>query len=367
MKRINLIHRSIAIILACTVAVLCSSQATAQDSQQGQGTTQGGKDQDPQPKLLAPCIAAVVIIGIGIGGIYVIWKLCQMLPPPTTPPPPPPPPVPPLPPVTTNAPPATNSAPSGSYQTAAASATVTLSPAVPRNLSSALVSAVLAYLPSYPLITPPMPPVLTNGVWVAWDDVYGPPLPMLMPIPDSLRQGVLAAYSQGTLTVADGANRLLGTVSPMDYPISPPGSTNGSPGSTNELVLSTPYYWLPYSWATANVAITNSWDDYAATLYDISSLEYVDTNGPSATPVLYFATGTVSNLQSSTDLLSWSNYTFNAWISTNGMVTVLYDGSGIPVITNYGSGDVSGATNTVPFGIWVSNEPKKFFRIVPTQ
>jgi hypothetical protein len=93
----------------------------------------------------------------------------------------------------------------------------------------------------------------------------------------------------------------------------------------------------------------------------------VDTNGPSATPVLYFATGTVSNLQSSTDLLSWSTYTFNAWISTNGMVSVLYDGSGIPVITNYGSGDVTGATNTVPFGIWVSNEPKKFFRIVQTQ
>jgi hypothetical protein len=62
---------------------------------------------------------------------------------------------------------------------------------------------------------------------------------MLIPIPDSLRQEVLAAYSQGTLAVADSANRLLGIISPMDDPISPPGSTNGSSGSTNELVLST--------------------------------------------------------------------------------------------------------------------------------
>jgi hypothetical protein len=235
MKRINLIHQSIAIVLACTVAVLCSNQTSAQDSQQSQATTQGGRDQDPQPKLLAPCIAAGIIIGIGIGGVYVIWKLCQKLPPPTTPPPPPPP-VPPLPPVTTNAPPATNSAPSEGYQTAATSATMSLSHA---NLPSALIDAVLADQPSYPLITPPMPPVRVNGVWVAWKDVYGPRSPMLIPIPDSLRQEVLAAYSQGTLAVADSANRLLGIISPMDDPISPPGSTNGSSGSTNELVLST--------------------------------------------------------------------------------------------------------------------------------
>jgi hypothetical protein len=127
-----------------------------------------------------------------------------------------------------------------------------------------------------------------------------------------------------------------------------------------------PYYGVPAVWANANIAITNSWDD-AASLYDISSLGYMDTNGPSPAPILYFAVGTVSNLVSSTDLVAWSNYTFNAWISTNGMVTVLYDGSGIPVITNYGCGNSTGATNTVPFGIWVGKESQKFFRILQTQ
>jgi hypothetical protein len=123
---------------------------------------------------------------------------------------------------------------------------------------------------------------------------------------------------------------------------------------------------VPAVWVNANIAITNSWDD-AASLYDISSLGYTDTNGPTPVPVRYFVVGTVSNLMSSTDLVTWSNYTFNAWLSTNGMVTVLYDGSGVPVITNYGSGNSTGATNTVPFGIWVGAEPHKFFRIVPTQ
>jgi hypothetical protein len=189
----------------------------------------------------------------------------------------------------------------------------------------------------------------------------------MMPINDRMRQRILDAQSRGTLVVANSANSLLGTVSPMDDPPTPPGSTNDPPGSADPVPATAPYYWLPATWANANIAITNSWDDNAASLYDISDLAYVDTNGPAAAPVLYYATGTISNLLSSTDLITWSNYTFNAWISTNGMVSVLYDGSGIPVITNYGSGDTFGATNTVPFGIWVSNEPKKFFRIVQTQ
>jgi hypothetical protein len=255
MKPVKLINRSLAIVLACTFVLLGPNQATPQGNQQTQGTT----TQNPQPKVIAPCIAAGIAIGIGVAGIYIIYRMCQHLPPPN-PPPPPPPPVPP-----TNAPPATNSIILTSYET-----------------------------------------------WAAFQS--------------------------------------LSTSQPL--------SSTNSPN--------TPYYWVPSIWANANIAITNSWDD-AASLYDIGSLGYTDTNGPSPAPILYFATGTVSNLVSSTDLTTWSNYTFSAWISTNGMVSVLYDGSAIPVITNYGAGNPTGATNFIPLGIWVANEPQKFFRILQTQ
>jgi hypothetical protein len=92
----------------------------------------------------------------------------------------------------------------------------------------------------------------------------------------------------------------------------------------------------------------------------------MDTNGSSAVPYLYFAAASVTNILSSRDLLTWSCYSLNAWISTNGIASVLYDGDGVPVVTNYGAGSLfpSGATNSLPFGIWVGAEPKKFFRLV---
>jgi len=146
-----------------------------------------------------------------------------------------------------------------------------------------------------------------------------------------------------------------------------PGLTNDSSGSTNDPPLNAPWFWLPPSWGSSQLAISNSWDTNAATLYDIRAQGYLDTNGPSPAPILYFVAGAISNLISSTDLISWSSYTFDAWISTNGMISVLYDGQGMPVQTNYGSGDLNGVTNTITFGIWVDNEPTKFFSVIPSQ
>jgi hypothetical protein len=213
----------------------------------------------------------------------------------------------------------------------------------PQTFPPELVTAVLEGRNAYTIDNSAiMPPVMTNGVLISWADAYGP-VEQTIPISDSLRQKVL-----------NNQNAMLGTGTLDSDTSSPQSAPSG-------------YYWLPSSWANASFAITNNWDDNAASLYDISSLGYVDTNGVIPAPVLYYAVGTISNLLSSTDLASWSAYTFNAWISTNGMVSVLYDGSGVPVMTNYGTGTPAGSTNTVPFAIWVGNEPKKFFRIALNQ
>jgi hypothetical protein len=89
--------------------------------------------------------------------------------------------------------------------------------------SSALVDAVLAGQDTYPVATPPMPPVRTNGVWVPWESVYGPHPPIMMPISGALRQRVLAAATQGTLLMPDRASAA--TLSADD--LSPPTPADG--------------------------------------------------------------------------------------------------------------------------------------------
>jgi len=69
-----------------------------------------------------------------------------------------------------------------------------------------------------------MPPVWTNGVWMAWEDVFGPMPPIMMPIPDGLRERVLVASTQGTLRIFDPASGTTfsadasGTLTPLDGP-----------------------------------------------------------------------------------------------------------------------------------------------------
>jgi hypothetical protein len=100
----------------------------------------------------------------------------------------------------------------------------------PQVFSAALVDAVLAGQPSYPLSMPPMPPVRTNGTWMAWEDVFGPQPPIMMPIPDSLRQRVLTAAAQGTLVVPSPQSDSGTLNGPMDGPQPQDGDPPPDPG-----------------------------------------------------------------------------------------------------------------------------------------
>jgi hypothetical protein len=116
--------------------------------------------------------------------------------------------------------------------------------------------------------------------------------------------------------------------------------------------------------------VTNTDAPNTGNWYDITSLGYMDSNAVLPVPFFGFVSDTISNFQSSTDLVNWSNYTFNAWASSNGLETVIFDGSGYPVITNYDTGNsaTTGPTNQtkIPIGIWINNrqEQNKFFRIM---
>jgi hypothetical protein len=156
---------------------------------------------------------------------------------------------------------------------------------------------------------------------------------------------------------------------PPPFPTNDPPCTN-CPPDTNVYVPPAPYYWIPQAWSSlTNQIVTNSATD-GGNYYDISGQGYMDSNATPATPWFGFISDTLSNVQSSTDLVTWSNYTYNIWLSSNGTETVVYDGSGYPVITNYDYGDTTqgGPTNAtqIQLGIWINNgeEPHKFFRVL---
>jgi len=154
---------------------------------------------------------------------------------------------------------------------------------------------------------------------------------------------------------------------PPPFPTNDPPCTNCPPDTnTYPLVVS---YWVPKAWSSiTNQAITNAPAD-GGNYYDISTNGYMDSNAVPPTIWWGFISDTISNVQSSTDLMNWSNYTCNIWLSSNGTETVVYDGSGYSVITNYDYGNPTqgGPTNAtqMQLGIWLNNgqEPTKFFRI----
>jgi hypothetical protein len=92
--------------------------------------------------------------------------------------------------------------------------------------------------------------------------------------------------------------------------------------------------------------------------YDISSYGYMDTS--KASPALYYCwmTAVVTNLAISANLTAWTNCTVQAWVSTNGVLTVFYEG-GQPVVTNYTAGDATKQQLEVMLG---SYAPMRFFR-----
>ena len=187
-----------------------------------------------EPKCIAICIGAGIIIGIGAGGAYVIWRLCHLLPPPAPPPPKPPAPPPPPPPGT-NAP--------------------------PTNVTSRALSK----------------------------------------------------------TLSTSALQLLWTV------------TNATP-----------------------------------LIYDISSFDYADTNANADGTVYYTGLLCEDNLQTSVDLKNWQLFSLRAYISANGVLTAIYDGTNV-IYATYTPGDVFnsatvGMETALPNTNWSSQQ--QYFRYI---
>jgi hypothetical protein len=95
-------------------------------------------------------------------------------------------------------------------------------------------------------------------------------------------------------------------------------------------------------------------------MWDISALNYMDTNSGTSVPYQVYYMQTLSNLQSSTDMVHWSNYTLVSWVSAAGEESIITDGNGQPMVTNYFA--VSAGAPAFPFVIWVHSQPSKFVR-----
>lgn len=68
----------------------------------------------------------------------------------------------------------------------------------------------------------------------------------------------------------------------------------------------------------------------------------------------------LAKLESSTDLVNWSEYySMEGWASATGM-QCLYTSNGIPVLTNYVTW---GSTNFIPLSVASGHEPQRFFRL----
>jgi hypothetical protein len=84
---------------------------------------------------------------------------------------------------------------------------------------------------------------------------------------------------------------------------------------------------------------------------------------------MYYITGTLTNVVTSVDLQHWQPYTFVAYVSSQGIETIVSDGMGIPVNTNYSTASmvdgVFTSTNSFYFGVWVNNYPAIFTRFLP--
>ena len=155
---------------------------------------------------------------------------------------------------------------------------------------------------------------------------------------------------------------------PMDYSVPTPGSTNGVGGtntSTSGLVSGSSIIYLNAILVTNNdVSMevkqdisTNGWTDWQGNPYTWFFVTQTDPGGP--------------HIQTSTNLFDWTdaNYTVSMWLSSSvspdpnflhltNMATVLYDGNGIPLVTNW-----SAITPGVPVNTgFPATAPQMYFR-----
>lgn len=92
--------------------------------------------------------------------------------------------------------------------------------------SAALVDAVLNGRDAYPALMPPLPPVRSNGVWLSWESVYGPPPALMIPISQKLRERVVKASADGSLRVFASAVVSTGGLADGPVPSDGPGSSD---------------------------------------------------------------------------------------------------------------------------------------------
>lgn len=156
------------------------------------------------------------------------------------------------------------------------------------------------------------------------------------------------------------------TFKPMD--LTPPGPTNGVPGTNDVGPLLVPGTAI----VNFNTVLATNNDANMEVIQDISTNGWTDWQGNPYTWYLVTQTDpTGPHVQSSTNLVDWTNenYTVSMWLSSTvtpdpGMsyftnaVTVLYDGNGSPVVTNWSSIPPTGTLNV---GIPASS-PLKFYR-----
>lgn len=96
---------------------------------------------------------------------------------------------------------------------------------------------------------------------------------------------------------------------------------------------------------------------------DISKNGWMDNTVPTnPVPFQHFVTFTIHG---STNLTDWTNaFTANLWLSSNSIETVILDGNGAPVSTNWCPGNpyTGAVTNRVLFPLYKPNTPHQFFR-----
>jgi len=154
----------------------------------------------------------------------------------------------------------------------------------------------------------------------------------------------------------------------MDSSVPTPGSTNGVAGTNiyaASLVAGTSIIY-------PNVVLATNNDVSMAAKQDISTNGWTDWQGNTYT--WFFVTQTdpsQPHIQTSTNLVDWAdaNYSVNIWLSSSvtsdpsmsnftNMVSVLYDGNGVPLVTNW-----SHVSTNAPINIGVpATAPQMYFR-----
>jgi hypothetical protein len=107
------------------------------------------------------------------------------------------------------------------------------------SLPSSPMQAMLAGLPSFFLVPPPMPPLRVDGQWHSWAEIYGPTMSIEVQIPLQIQESFLKSLSAGVLPGANpnektglivaGASSAIGFGAGPEFPLPPSPQTTRGP------------------------------------------------------------------------------------------------------------------------------------------